>query len=51
MNKQEFDRIVKESVDNGNTREAAEAYVRAGFKIDEESAPAKAKAPATKKKK
>lgn len=50
MTKQEFDAVVNDAVKNGATRADAEAYCRAGFKIDEESAPAK-KAPATKKKK
>ena len=51
MTKQEFDAVVNDAVKNGATRADAEAYCRAGFKIDEESAPAKTKAPATKKKK
>ncbi len=34
MTKQEFDAIVKDSVDGGNTRADAEAYVIAGHKIE-----------------
>lgn len=33
MKKAEFDRIVKESVDGGNSKADAEAYVVSGFKI------------------
>lgn len=33
MTREEFDRIVDESVAAGNTREAAEAFVIAGFKL------------------
>lgn len=56
MNKKEFDRIVAESVANGNTREAAEAYVIDGFKIGPDEAAklvsktAKPAKPATKAK-
>lgn len=57
MDKKEFDRIVADSVANGNTREAAEAYVIDGFKIGPDEAaklvsqkakPAKVKAKAAK---
>ncbi len=39
MNRQEFDAIVDDAVSNGASREDAEAYVRAGYKLDDESDP------------
>lgn len=56
MTKQEFDRIVKDAVDNGADRKDAEAYVTRGFKlpVDTKGNPvftteeAAAKAPAKK---
>lgn len=41
MTKKEFDAVVNDAVSNGCDRESAEAYVKAGFKIDDETAPAK----------
>lgn len=37
MTRKEFEAIVDDAVENGADREEAEAYVRAGFKVDEEA--------------
>ena len=37
MNKNEFRAIVDDAVKNGADRKDAEAYVRAGFKVDEKA--------------
>lgn len=58
MTPKEFKAVVDDAVANGANRKDAEDYVRSGFKLDEDEftladppkAPAKAKAPAKKKK-
>ena len=37
MTKKEFEQIVGDAVAAGATREDAEAYVRSGFKVDEDA--------------
>lgn len=41
MTRKEFEAIVNDAVENGADREEAEAYVRSGFKVDEEADGAK----------
>lgn len=42
MTRKEFEAVVIDAVANGATREDAEAYVRAGYKLDDESDPSAA---------